>query len=386
MLLLFLLVLSLIAQFIEIDISVPSFPDMASYFHVSDTVIQLTVAYNLLGFCIGGLFLGPLSESYGRRKIMIIGNALLLIGAVGCVVAQSISWLLIFRFIQGIGVSTSVVVFAIVADVYQGNKAIRFIGIMNAIVTIVIAVAPFLGSFINQTIGWRGNYASVAIICFFAWTLLLLGLPETKKELQGLSFIKMVMDYQRLFYDMRLIALSLVTGLLSSTYMSFITCAPFLYMKTLALQDTIYGLHQSIIVACYSLTSLSSGEIARHFGNRWCVVNGTIITVAGALLLCVTSVTIPNSPYLITLSMIISTIGGAIYQTIIFNTSISIFPQSKGTASAAVTFIKSLVTTTFILFTSYIYNGHIASIALLILFIVMLNCIVTVYLLRSTTV
>nr|WP_237349961.1 MFS transporter [Wolbachia endosymbiont of Cylisticus convexus] len=181
MLLPFLLILSLIAKFIEIDISIPSFPDIVRYFNVSEGTIQLTIAYNFLGFCIGGLFFGPLSECYGRRRIMIIGNTFLLIGAVGCVVAPSVFYLLISRFIQGIGVSTSVVVFAIIADSYKGDKAVKFIGIMNSVLTVVMAIAPVLGSFINEIVGWRGNYASVAILCLISWVLLLFLLPETKR-------------------------------------------------------------------------------------------------------------------------------------------------------------------------------------------------------------
>ncbi|MFL3876476.1 Multidrug resistance protein MdtL [Wolbachia endosymbiont of Trichogramma kaykai] len=113
---------------------------------------------------------------------MIIGNTLLLIGAVGCIFALSVSELLISRFIQGIGVSTSVVVFAIIADSYKGNEAVKFIGIMNSILTVLIVIAPVLGSFINKIVVWRGNYASVAILCFISWVLLLILLPETKKD------------------------------------------------------------------------------------------------------------------------------------------------------------------------------------------------------------
>ncbi len=64
---------------------------------------------------------------------MIVGNALLLIGAVGCVFAPSIFWLLTSRFIQGIGSSTSAIVLAIVADNYKGSEAVKFIGIMNSV-------------------------------------------------------------------------------------------------------------------------------------------------------------------------------------------------------------------------------------------------------------
>ncbi|OEY87142.1 MFS transporter [Wolbachia pipientis] len=384
MLLFFLLVLSLIAQYIELDIAVPSFPDIASHFHVSYNVIQQTVVYNFLGLCIGELLFGALSEFYGRRKIIIIGHTLLLIGATGCVIAQSIFWLLVFRFIQGIGAGTSVVMFAIVADCYQGNKATKFIGIMNAIVTIVIALAPILGSLINEAVGWRGIYTSVAIICIISWILLLLWLPETKKDLTVFNFRKMVKDYQRLFYDIKFIALSLVPGLFSSIYISFITCAPSLYMETFALPGTVYAIHQSAIVACYALISLFSGDIARYFGYRWCIINGTIIIAVGALFLLITSIIVPDFSAFITLSIVIATIGGAICQTVIFNILINIFSETKGTASAASMFIRHLVLTTFTWLSSCIYNGHIISVSLLILLIVTLECIFTAYLLQST--
>lgn len=58
--------------------------------------------------------------------------------------------------------------FAIIADSYKGDEAIKFIGIMNSILTVLIAIAPVLGSFINEIVGWRGNYASVAILCLIS--------------------------------------------------------------------------------------------------------------------------------------------------------------------------------------------------------------------------
>ncbi len=298
MLLPFLLILSLIAKFIEIDISVPSFPDMVRYFNVSEGTIQLTIAYNFLGFCIGGLFFGPLSECYGRRRIMIIGNTLLLIGAVGYVFAPSIFWLLISRFVQGIGVSTSVVVFAIVADSYKGDEAVKFIGIMNSVLTVVMAIAPVLGSFINEIVGWRGNYATVAILCLISWVLLLLALPETKKDRDIFSLKKTMKDYRKLLSNPRFVTLSLMSSLFSAAYMSFITCGPFLYMKTFGLSSTIYALHQGAIVGCFSLISLFAGKILQKLGEIWCVISGTSVGAIGSLLLVIFSIIVPHSFYL----------------------------------------------------------------------------------------
>ncbi len=382
MLLPFLLILSLIAKFIEIDISVPSFPDMVRYFNVSEGTIQLTIAYNFLGFCIGGLFFGPLSECYGRRRIMIIGNTLLLIGAVGCIFAPSIFWLLISRFVQGIGVSTSVVVFAIVADSYKGDEAVKFIGIMNSVLTVVMAIAPVLGSFINEIVGWRGNYATVAILCLISWVLLLLALPETKKDRDIFSLKKMMKDYRKLLSSPRFVTFSLMSSLFSAAYMSFITCGPFLYMKTFGLSSTIYALHQGAIVGCFSLISLFAGKILQKLGAIKCVISGTSVVAIGSLLLVIFSIIVPHSFYLVTLSMIIFSIGCAIFQPVIFNASINVFPEIKGTASSAVSFIRAFIMAIFIGLTSYVYNGQAISVAVLVLSAIVLELVFTVYLLR----
>ena len=245
-----LLILSIIACCIEVEISVPGFPEMARYFEVSDSLIQLTIAYNFLGFCLAGLFYGPLSESFGRRKIMIIGNAFLLTGAAGCVFAPGFDWLLFSRFIQGIGASTSAVVaFAMIADVYQGEKAAKLIGIMNSILTTLMAVAPVAGGFINKAVGWRGNYGAVAVICLISWILLLLLLPETKKDPQAFDLKKVMKDYRRLLSCGKFITFSVVPSLLYSTYMSFVACGSFLYMETFDLSIMAYTLHLGSIVA-----------------------------------------------------------------------------------------------------------------------------------------
>ncbi|WP_264336970.1 MULTISPECIES: multidrug effflux MFS transporter [unclassified Wolbachia] len=380
MLLPFILILSLVAKFIEIDISVPSFPDIVRYFNVPEGTIQLTIAYNFLGVCIGGLFFGPLSECYGRRRIMIIGNAFLLIGAIGCVFAPSVFWLLISRFIQGIGASTSVVVFAIVADSYQGEKAVKFIGIMNSILTVLIAIAPVLGSFINEIVGWRGNYASVAILCLISWVLLLFLLPETKKDRDVFSLKKMMRDYGKLLLSSKFVMLSLAQSLFSAAYMSFITCGPFLYMETFGLSSTIYALHQGAIIGSFSLVSLFSGKISHKLGAMRCVISGTGVITIGSLLLLIFSITMPHFYYLVTLSMIIFCIGCGICQAVIFNASLNTFPEIKGTVSSAVSFVRFFTMAIFTGLTSYVYDGQATSVAILVFFaVVLIYCLFTVF-------
>ena len=98
-----LLVISLLTCCVEVDISVPSFPDISDYFNISDGLTQMTVALNFFGFCLSSVVYGPLSDSFGRRKVMIIGNAIMMLGACGCAFAPNIEFLLCSRLLQGIG-------------------------------------------------------------------------------------------------------------------------------------------------------------------------------------------------------------------------------------------------------------------------------------------
>ncbi len=142
----FILVVSLLAGCIEVDMSVPSFPDMAASFGVSEGHIQRTITYNFLGFVFGALIYGPLSESIGRRKTMLIGGAIMLLGALGCTYATSIDLLMLSRFIQGLGACTPVVVaYAIIADRYQGAAMYSMIGLVNACISIFMSLAPIAG-------------------------------------------------------------------------------------------------------------------------------------------------------------------------------------------------------------------------------------------------
>lgn len=198
----FLLVVSLLACCIEVDISVPSFPDISDYFNISDGLTQMTIAINFLGFCISSAIYGPLSDAFGRRKIMLYGNAIMMIGAVGCTIASTIEFLLFSRLIQGIGASASAVVaFAMITDAYSSNKSAKLIDTMNSFITVFMSLAPIAGSFINEAIGWRGNYSIIAIISIISWVMLYLWLPETKQKFETFATKKIANDFKTLMHD-----------------------------------------------------------------------------------------------------------------------------------------------------------------------------------------
>lgn len=383
----FLLMISLLACCMEIDMSVASFPAMRIHFKVSQTIIQMTIAYNFLGFCIACGFYGPLSECYGRKKVMVIGNALMIVGALGCFMSNnSINFLLFARFIQGLGAATSIVVaFAIIADIYQGKHAVRAIGLMNSSLTVFMAAAPILGAFVNETIGWRGNYAIILIITLLSWLLLVFFLPETKKKLDVFDMKKILMDYKKLFSDPYFTIASLIPSLLCAGYMAFVACSSFLYVENMGLSIIQYAMHQGCIVGSFSIVSLFADKIIVKYDKKKLLLFCSAVSVLGALIFVLSSILLPLYPFVVTVIMIIIAAVIAIIYLVVFAQSLEIHPKIKGTASSAIMGVRALLMSGLVTISGYLFNGSPLSIALIILITYIIAAILTLKFLRYMT-
>ncbi len=126
-----LVVLMFIAMCAEADMYIPAFPQMINYFGVQENAIQLILSLNFAGLCIAGLICGPLSDSFGRKKVLSVG-LLFVISSAGCVFATEFRMMLMWRLIQGIAASVPMVVAAAqIFDRYTEEKASQYIGILN---------------------------------------------------------------------------------------------------------------------------------------------------------------------------------------------------------------------------------------------------------------
>ncbi len=363
-----LLVISLLTCCVEVDISVPSFPDISDYFNISDGLTQMTIAMNFFGFCLSSIFYGPLSDSFGRRKVMIIGNAIMMVGACGCAFANNIEFLLFSRLIQGLGAGTSVVVaFAMVADIYSAEQSAKLVGTMNSMITAFMSAAPIAGSVINKSLGWRWNYTTIAFISVVSWIMLYYWLPETKHDVEKFEPKKIAKDYKQLLFSKKFFYASVTPSIMFSGWMSFVACGSFLYMETYKLPIMYYALHQGAIIGVFSITSLYCGQINSLIGMKNSVIYGTIFILSGSVLLLTVGILFDNAPYLTSLAMIIFGIGASVTYPVIFSKSLDLFPDIKGTASSAIMALRSLLCAAFIALSSYLYSGNLITVAAMVL-------------------
>ena len=358
-----LLFLSLVPCCIETDVSVPGFPEIAMYFGVPSNIIGYTVSYNFLGFCIGALLYGPLAESFGRRKVLLVGSIVMAVGALGCVLAEDINILLFARLIQGLGAScAAVLVFVVIADVYSGDKAVKLIAIMNASVSALMAFAPAIGGFINEVIGWRGNYILVFFITILVLCLQLLFLPETSKVRKKLSVKESMKGYKTLFCSMKFNKTSLVPSLLCAAYMSCVTVNVFLYKVVFSLSNKEFAIHQMILIACWCVISAFADKIIKFIGSADLAVKiGMWVGIPPMIGMFVLSLFSNCSPIVITALLGLFYTGCAVVYPVIFAKSLTFFPKLIGTASSAIMFIRSMLIVGSTGFASYMYNETLLS-------------------------
>ncbi|WP_235469536.1 MFS transporter [Streptomyces platensis] len=340
-----LLVVTLIGTIMELDMSVPSFPDIAHDFGASASAVQLTITCNFFGYCLGALVHGPLSDRFGRRKVMLAGNTLMLAGALGCTVAPHIEFLLASRLVQGIGASTSVVlVFVIIGDVYRGTRLFQMLGLTNAAMSAFMTAAPALGGIVNRTLGWRGNYATVFGITLVSLLLMAFLLPETGGAPVKVGVRQVAAGFRKLLTSKEFLAASLVPSLLFAAYMVFIAASSFLYTGTFGLSTVGFAGHLLIIVASFSVTSLPASKLIGVLGGpERTVVCGIAATVVGTVLFLV----LGQGPWAITGPLALFCVGFAAVYPVIFGRSMGIHPELQGAAASLNMSGRALLVTLF---------------------------------------
>ena len=150
---------------IETDIYLPAFPDMMRAYAVSEAQIQGLLTWNFLGLCVSALVYGPLSDTFGRRRPLLIALSLFFLGSVLTVWAKDFSWLIVGRVIQGLGSGGCFSLgSAVIFDFYSPQKALVALNLLNMIVPVLMALAPMVGGVLNQWYGFKANFLAILLV------------------------------------------------------------------------------------------------------------------------------------------------------------------------------------------------------------------------------
>lgn len=252
--------LSAFGSFVN-DLYLPSLPEMTSYFSCSVSMVQLGLTTGMVGLGLGQLILGPISDKYGRKRVL--GGSILLFvgGAIISVFAPTIHLFLLCRFVQGLGASGGYFLArTIPADIYGGRQLAKTMAIIGAINGIAPASAPVLGGFISDSFTWKGVFVFLAIIA----TVLLIFSMRLKESLppdrrtKG-SLVNAFKAYGTLLRNKRFMIHTLLKGSALGVLFAYISSAPFIMQTHYGFSEIHFGLimgGNALMIAAGSMLAL----------------------------------------------------------------------------------------------------------------------------------
>ncbi|MGV8936720.1 MAG: multidrug effflux MFS transporter [Allorhizobium sp.] len=268
---------------LTMNIFLPALPDMARYFNADYTVMQMSISGYLAGTAVLQVFLGPLSDRFGRRPVMIASLVTMLVATLICILAETVAVFMIGRLLQTTVVAGLVLSRAVVRDIVPMNEAASMIGYITMGMTLAPMVGPTLGGFLNDLFGWQANFVVLLGLGMIVLALVLADLGETNR-LRSSSLAAQFRAWPELIGSRRFWGYTLTATFTSGAFFAFLGGAPFVGNVLLKLSPSVLGMQFFFVAAGYMAGNYLSGRYARHVGIGAMMLAGCIIGASGTAL------------------------------------------------------------------------------------------------------
>jgi DHA1 family bicyclomycin/chloramphenicol resistance-like MFS transporter len=268
------------------DLLVPGLPLISHYFNINDSETALIVSANLIGLATSGLIYGPLSDYYGRRRILIIGYTIFCIATIICSFSLTFSHLILFRLIQGLGAGAAMVVgLGTIRDRYQGSECARRITQIEMVITFSPGVAPIIGSFLVALISWRASFWFMALFACIGLGIILRYFPETNEKTHRHSFAisSIAKIYFHLLKRPKYIGYGLINVLCVAWVWSEYAIIPFVYLETYHVPIQYFGYFIFLNLLAYFFGTVTNQIFVSKHGIRRLLFIGICIVLVDTL-------------------------------------------------------------------------------------------------------
>ncbi len=350
----------------EADMYVPAFPQMIEYFGVAENKIQLILSINFGGLCLAGLVIGPLSDSYGRRPVLLWGLWLFVVGSLFCVSAEDFRLMLFWRFVQGVGAAVPMVVgCATFMDKYSQEKAGQIIGIVNSVISASMAGAPIVGAWVSQYLGWRANFIAILFLAVISalgtWLFIGETLPKEKRRIFKPGTI--IKDYIRILQNLEFMAYSTLGISAFVCIVVYVANLSVIFVNHMGMSLAEFSYCQASTMGTFIVFSLMSAKLINTKGINYTQNLGSALAMIGMIAIFCTAQIDHNNVLMICMSMAFIAAGGAIFTGAYGVKAMSVFPEMNGATTAMMTAIRQLACAGFVAISEVAFDGTIVPVA-----------------------
>jgi DHA1 family bicyclomycin/chloramphenicol resistance-like MFS transporter len=326
----------LMMQPLSTDLYLASLPSLSQVFAVPPSTVQLTLSLFVIGFGTAQLVIGPLSDRYGRRPVLLWGLSLYLAGSVLCGLAPSIELLIDARFLQAVGCcSAAMLSRAIVRDAWEPEHSVRVIARASTWLSLAPLFGPILGSYMQVNLGWRAAFVvhalfSAVLLAMTAWRL-----PETNmhRNPDATNLRGLMANFRLLLGAREFWAYALPAALSYGALFAFISGASLVLIRVLQVPTAYFGYCFAFGVSGYLMGTLVCRRLLARLGTPATFRVGSALSLIGSLVFLIAVLVGLSHWALVTLAMFLTMAAHGINYPIGQSGAVAPFPRQAGTAA-----------------------------------------------------
>jgi len=290
------LILYELPLYLSNNLFLPALPEVTKSFQVTNATAQLSIAFWFLGASAFQVVLGPLSDHYGRKKILLNGGILFVIVTLLCSFTDSILCFLVGRLFQGCVVSTILIAgYAIIHEFMEREQAVKTISWMGSITILAPALGPLLGSLLLQRMNWRELFFALTTFTVLSLCLLSIYMPQDRLQLGKLNLKKIIVDYQVILTNSQFWIYTLAFCFLFSILIAWNSLSPFYLMNYLNMNRILFEWVQLLVYGVFIL-GINLKELLKLQIEK-IIKPGLFLTIAGFVLSTWTLIFLPQHFY-----------------------------------------------------------------------------------------
>lgn len=268
-----------------IDLYLPAFPLLEADFQTTATMIQLTLTGTMVGFALGQLIVGPLSDKVGRRLPLLVVTSLHILSSAAAAFAPDLVSLGVTRVLMGAGAAAGgVVAAAIVRDLFGGRRLVVMLSRLALVSGVAPVLAPLIGSWLLQVMPWRGIFLVLALYSVTMLVAVVFLIPETlpRARRAELGATTIWQRYRSVLGDRVFVGVLLISAMAFSGLFSYLSASSFLFQQTYAFDAQQYGLLFAANSVGLVIGVQIASRLAARYGPQWVLAYSSAALVLAA--------------------------------------------------------------------------------------------------------